>query len=215
MSQIALSFKTSTDYSPHNFIISPCNEEAIKWINKWPEWPSHCIVIYGPESCGKSHIASIWQEVSGAQKLLKDSLSEQKEFQDNCALIEDIESGLDEEGLLHLYNRIKEQGGYLLLTSQAHPNKIGIKLPDLKSRLNSCPSIGINPPDDKLLLLVMSKLFADRQLKVGDDVKNYLLLRMERSFKTAEKLVEKIDKLSLQEKKNITIPLARKALELA
>jgi hypothetical protein len=35
------------------------------------------------------------------------------------------------------------------------------------------------------------------------------MLRMERSFSGAIKLVEKIDKLSLEKKRNITIPLLK------
>jgi chromosomal replication initiation ATPase DnaA len=200
MSQIALKFKFEEDYSSHNFVESICNEEALRWIKLWPEWSSHCIIIYGPESCGKTHIASVWKELT---------INLDKE----CVLIEDIDENINEKELFHLYNDIKNNAGSLLLTSKLHPSKLELQLPDLRSRLKSCPAIAINPPDDMILTMLMTKLFADRQLKISKNVLEYVLARLERSFKAAAGFVNQIDSLSLIKKRNITIPLAKEVLE--
>lgn len=196
MVQTILQFKTESDYSPYNFMVSGSNQEAFQWIEKWPDWPSHCLIIYGLKSSGKSHLCKIWQEKNS-----------------EGIVIEDIDREIDEEELFHLYNSAKSEGKYILLTSKSHPSSLDLKLPDLRSRLKSCPAIAINLPDDELLSFVLTKHFSDRQLKVNKEVMNYLLLRIERSFVAAENIVDSIDKLSLQEKRNITIPLVRKVLE--
>ena len=68
------------------------------------------------------------------------------------------------------------------------------------------------PPDEALLARVMLKLFADRQLKVPEGVIPYLVVRMERSFSAAERLVAAIDGLALQQKRNISVEIAAEAL---
>ena len=56
------------------------------------------------------------------------------------------------------------------------------------------------------------KLFADRQLRVPPEVVRFLLLRMERSFAEAERIVDALDAASLAARKEITVPLARQVL---
>ena len=60
---------------------------------------------------------------------------------------------------------------------------------------------------------VLAKQFDDRQLRVPDDVVAYLVQRMERSFAAIGAVVEALDSLSLAERRNITVPLARRALD--
>ena len=71
----------------------------------------------------------------------------------------------------------------------------------------------LNPPDDVLLRAVLVKLFADRQLMVEVNVINYLVLRMERSIKTAASVVAELDQLALSRKVKIGQRLAREVLE--
>ena len=58
----------------------------------------------------------------------------------------------------------------------------------------------------------MLKLFKDRQILVENGVLDYLVVRMERSFEEALRLVNRLDKEALAEKNRITIPLASRVL---
>jgi len=102
--------------------------------------------------------------------------------------------------------------GWLLLTGREAPSRWGLGLPDLTSRLATLPVASIGAPDDALLQVLLLKLFADRQLKVGPDVLAYLLPRMERSFLAARALVEEVDAAALAMKRPVTIPLLREIL---
>ena len=73
--------------------------------------------------------------------------------------------------------------------------------------------VAIKPPDDFLLKEVMLKLFKDRQIAVENGVVDYLVVRMERSFEEALRLVNLLDKESLAEKNRITIQLASRVLK--
>ena len=118
-----------------------------------------------------------------------------------------------QEGLLHLYNWTKEQGGYLLITASERPKNWNISLDDLSSRMLASETVEIKAPDDYLLEAVIIKQFSDRQITLPADVISYLIPRAERSFDAIRKLVQNIDKLSRIEKKKITIPIARRVLE--
>ena len=100
----------------------------------------------------------------------------------------------------------------LLLISAAAPARWPLSLPDLTSRLKAIPAVAVGDPDDPLLAAVLVKLFADRQLAVGDDVIAYLLPRMERSFAAARKIAAAIDEASLAQRRPVTVPLARTVL---
>ena len=87
-----------------------------------------------------------------------------------------------------------------------------MSLADLRSRLVAAPAVAIGAPDDGLVGALLIKLFADRQLRVGDGVVEYLLARMERSFEAARILVAALDDAALAGRRNITVPLARQVL---
>lgn len=63
-----------------------------------------------------------------------------------------------------------------------------------------------------LLGAVLVKMFADRQIQISEEVLNYILPRMERSFAMARNLVEKTDQLALAEKRPVSVPLIRHVL---
>jgi chromosomal replication initiation ATPase DnaA len=81
------------------------------------------------------------------------------------------------------------------------------------SRLKAMPAQGIAEPDDALLGAVLVKLFADRQLAVGEEVVKYLVPRIERSFHAARHWVAALDAAALAESRAVTVALARKLLE--
>lgn len=186
--------------------MSGCNQEAHQWIMRWPDWSSYAVIVYGPIGSGKTHLGHIWTARAKAQiqpRLISDLKGN--------ALIDHIET-IEPKMLLHFLNLAKENGWSLLLTSVAAPKKLPFTLPDLTSRLLALPATPIAPPDDEALAAVMRKQFSDRQLKVDEEVIAYIAPRIERSFSKISELVEILDRASLADRKNITIPFVRKTL---
>ena len=66
--------------------------------------------------------------------------------------------------------------------------------------------------DKSIYSRFMKKMLYDRQLNVGADVIQYFLVRMERSFLSARLIVTEIDRLTLEEKREVTIPVAKAVL---
>jgi chromosomal replication initiation ATPase DnaA len=174
--------------------------------------------LWGPAGCGKSHLAHIYCERSGgillpAARLCADDVPVLADYP--AVVVEDADQGVDEAALFHLFNLVRETGHFLLLTGCDAPARWTIALPDLRSRLSAIQVAAIRPPDDGLLEAVLVKLFADRQLRVGQDVLAFILARMERSFAAARALVATIDDAALAERREISVALARKVLSVA
>jgi chromosomal replication initiation ATPase DnaA len=213
MAQEFFNFEISPKNDNREYILSKSNLDAYSFINKWPNWPLNILLLYGPKSCGKTHLAKIWQEKANASFLSAEQIYKNQYDLKKNYIIDTIEKIHDETALLHLFNSVKEQAaGYLLMTSGNNPNNI-IRLPDLRSRLNLVAVARIGDPDDDILRQMFVKQFTERQIIVEIDVINYLITRIERSFESLYDIVDRLDKKALEEKKNITIPLARKILE--
>ena len=203
-----------------DFLVAPCNEAAVAWLDRWPDWPGPALVIHGPPGSGKSHLAEVWRRRSGAEVVDAASLAHAAPGggQAAAALVLDGLGGLggpiDERALLHTYNSVAERGGHLLLTALAPPARWPLALPDLVSRLRVAPSVALGLPDDALLAALMLKLFADRQIAVAPEVPAYVVPRIERTFEAAASLVERLDRAALAEGRPVTVPLVRAVLAL-
>jgi chromosomal replication initiation ATPase DnaA len=211
MSQYAMSLNLPAVFTAGNFIVSSCNEAAWKWVEAWPDWPQHALLLRGPQGSGKSHLGHIWAERSGATVITAASLSREQPVQGHC-LLEDIETTPDERALLHLFNYSRENRHGLLMTCMPPIPSLPFTLPDLTSRLLSAQAAEIEQPDDAVLGGAMRKQFIDRQMAVDDEVIAYILPRIERSLASVRQMVERVDAAALAEHRNVTIPFVKKLL---
>ena len=216
MEQLVLDLGHRSAHGVEDFLVTPCNRDAVAWLDRWPDWPGPALAMHGPAACGKTHLAHIWMNRSAARLLRANELSEttpDRLLADGPNIVvDDVGTGVDEQALFHLYNMVGEAGGNLLLSGRMPPARWTIGLPDLRSRLKAAPAVAIGRPDDAFIGAVLVKLFADRQLTVEGDVLAYVLARMERSFVAARMLVAALDRSALAAHRKITIPLAREVM---
>jgi len=220
VTQIPFDFAHRPALNGEDFLVAPSNEEAVKWVELWPNWPQPVLVIVGPKGAGKSHLANVFLAQSEAFVLspehFENSDADAVLAGQTAVVVEDVQNFLDaglEEDLLHLYNLAVEDHKKILMTAEAAPARWAITLKDLSSRLNTATVAEIMPPDDALLTALIVKQFSDRQVNVSQEVLAYMLLRMDRSFQGVGELIRAIDTLSLAEKRAITKPLVRRVLE--
>jgi chromosomal replication initiation ATPase DnaA len=194
------------------------NQEALAWIDRWPNWPSPALALAGPAGCGKTHLAHIWAERAGApildaEMLEGKGIAELSEIVSRSpAIAVDNAERAPERALLHLYNLLRERRGHLLLISGSPPAHWHIALPDLASRLRAALAVEIAPPDDELLGSIILKQLADRQLHAGAGVVHYLVSHMERSGEAARRVVAALDRRALAERREIDRRLAADVL---
>ena len=215
MTQLPLDLGFRPALGRDDFLVAPCNEAAVAWLDRWPNWPGPALALYGPAGSGKSHLAEVWRARSCAMPI--DPLALTSAHVPHLlgatkAAVVDEADRADEEALLHLYNYMAERRGSLLLVAREPPSRWGIGLADLRSRLLAAPAVSVAAPDEALLGAVLVKLFADRQLDIGEEVIAYLLLHIERSFAAVEEAVRELDAASLAERRRVTVPLTRQVL---
>lgn len=205
--QLPLDLPQKPRLSREDFIEGRANRAALQLVDSWPDWSTPLAIIWGREGSGKSHLANIWLERSGANRLSANDLSDFNVA--SPCLIEDADSQIiDETGLFHVLNQARQTGVSVLITARQLPVGWGAGLPDLNSRLAAATTVEIEAPDDSLLSAVLAKQFADRQLAVEANVISYLVSRMERSLATAASIVEELDRLSLEKQVRISRALA-------
>ncbi|MGL9681773.1 MAG: DnaA ATPase domain-containing protein [Wolbachia sp.] len=199
--QLNLFNNDQADYSWQNFIILDENKHVYYSVIDDLSWK--CLILFGPQSSGKTHLAHIWQSMNNAIFInVNNFISEIRHS--NAFILEDIQNVQDEAMLLHCYNYMKENNKRLLITSSTSPNKLNFKLKDLSSRILSIISVKIPSASEELLRIMLMKRFSDKQLKIDLKVIDYILARVERSFCSISKIIEKIDDESMGS--NVTLP---------
>lgn len=210
--QLVLALDHATSFAREDFLAGPSNAAALALVERWPDWPARVMALVGPEGSGKTHLASIWAEASGARMLAAKLLGDADlpgALATGALVIEDLEAGrLDERALFHLLNLAREEGAYLLITARAAPASLPVSIRDLASRLRAAPVVALAAPDEALLRSLIVKLAADRQLTADEPLVNYLVNRIERSCAAARAAVARLDEEALRRQRPVTRALA-------
>ena len=217
--QLAFVLPHEESLTRDNFLEGPANAAALALIEAWPEWPARTMLLTGPEGSGKSHLAAIWAEASGARVTAAHALTPANvpgALATGALVVEDLRPhDFDERALFHLLNLAREETAFVLITAREAPTAFEIELKDLRSRLRALPVVSLQPPDDQLFRALIVKLCADRQLTVDEAVVGYLANRIERSYAAARDTVALLDREALRLGRPITRTFAAELLRKA
>ncbi|HLF66372.1 MAG TPA: DnaA regulatory inactivator Hda, partial [Gammaproteobacteria bacterium] len=181
------------------------------------------IYIWGQQGSGRSHLlqaachlatqknrSSVYVPL-GAPELTPQFLHNLEQM--NLVCVDDIDAIAQdkqwEEALFHFYNNMREAGQTLLVAGRHPPQRLGLNLPDLASRLawGVVFQLHLLADEDKLSAL---KLRAKvRGLALSDEVGQFLLRRCPRDMIQLFALLETLDLASLQAQRKLTIPFVK------
>ncbi len=205
--QKIISYTFTDNMNEINFFVNKTNFHAF---NRLINQESTFAFLYGPKKSGKSFLSNIWKNKYNAIKL-SNNFEELIKKKDNI-LIDDLYF-FDQEIIFHLVNYCILNNLRILITSPYKINDINFKFNDLPSRLKTFSFLEINKPDDEMLLTILTKLLVDKQFIVNsNDIFEYILRRVDRSYKGIYDIVDKLDILSLEKKRQLTIPLIKEIL---
>jgi chromosomal replication initiation ATPase DnaA len=215
--QLPLDLPVEPRFGREDFLVSPSNADAYEMFERWPDWPDRVLILIGPEGAGKSHLAAIWADRVGAQRVVGANLpgaEARRADRASAYLLEDADRhGGDEAALFHFLNAVRTSRDFLAITSRRPPDAWGLATADLLSRMRQAPFVAIGAPDDALVRAVLVKLFLDRQLGVDTAVVDYLALRIERSLAAARAIVAALDREGLARGRPVTRPMAAEVLK--
>jgi chromosomal replication initiation ATPase DnaA len=205
--QLSLDLAQDLPHTIEDFVVSDSNRAAVAAVETWPNWPGGRMALIGPPGSGKTHLALLWASRVGAVGPdVRPGASAS-----TPVLIEDADRKASDEVLFHAFNRA-DDGATLLLTGRTPPSDWRARLPDLRSRLNALTIASLDPPDDQVLLGVIEKLFRERNIRPTPGVPAFIIRRIERSVSAAQSIVDRIDQYAGEEKREVSLAVAREIL---
>lgn len=193
-SQFALPLAERASTNPSRIIVGNANASVVDGLFQSANWPYKTAILYGPPRSGKSLLARWFNEQNVGSAL-------------------DDADKMDETDLFHLWNRAQAAGKPLLLISGTPHGAWKVRLPDLASRLGAALNLSIEEPNDSMVSELL-RFHAELRGLVFDDLSlAYLVPRCERSHAGVERVVETIDRLSLERKLAPSLALCRDALD--
>ena len=122
---------------------------------------------------------------------------------------------LNQESEIFLFNGFNyclNKNTKILFSSNDFIKNLDIKLADLESRLNTVLPVEIlNPADEEKMNLINFEL-QQRGLEINDKEMQYIFTHHSRDLNSLLNLAEKLDEISHQEKKSISINLIKKII---
>tara|TARA_B100000674_G_scaffold97397_1_gene70012 strand:+ start:93 stop:719 length:627 start_codon:yes stop_codon:yes gene_type:complete len=205
--QKSFNYKFKNNDDEFNFFVNQTNYYAF---NAIINNETNYSFLYGPKKSGKSYLAKIWLNKNNAiqfgnnyELLLKKK---------NNILIDNI-IFYDQERIFHIVNNCILNNSKVLITSHNKINEIDFKFKDLTSRLKTFSNLEINQPNDEMLLAILTKLLVDKQFIIkSNEIFDFILRRVDRSYQGINEIVKKLDILSLEKKRQLTIPLIKEIL---
>ena len=212
--QLTLDLGHTISHDLEDFLVGEGNELAHGRIMSFPNWADPITLLVGPAKSGKSHLARIFAERSGAVFAGTEDLARvAAKGGRQLVIVEDVDSlSYDEAGLFHLLNQSLRDGRPLLLTARTGVAHWSLATDDVRSRARRAAAFTLELTDDIQLSQMLVKLFGDRQIVVEPKVISFIVARMERSAAEAVSLVELMDRLALARGTAITRSVAVEAL---
>lgn len=184
--------------------------------------------LYGGEDAGKSHLLqavchladelglrSVYLPMEELALLSPDLLDGLEDLDLVC--IDDLHLVAGrakwETSLFHFFNRMRDAGRYLIISADTAPAQLGIKLPDLSSRLAWGVTLSLQNLADEQKNDALKLRARERGLELTDDVIRYILHRGPRTLRELFDLLARLDQASLMAKRKLTIPFVRETLQ--
>lgn len=130
---------------------------------------------------------------------------------DNVELLQGNEDW--QNALLHLYHRIQDKDGHLLMASDVSPMQLNIELKDLDSRIRSALCLQVEKLDDEGKQQAFILRAKSQGLVIEPKVAHYVLVHVLRDMHRLQELIDELSVASLTQKRLITIPLVKQVLE--
>ena len=222
MKQIPFSFP-KFDFNKFDFFHSNIvNRETIALIDNLFKfnYKDNRIYLWGPSAVGKTHIliATIKKFLNLNKEVIDLSFIDDNDTFNlgsiDLFFLDDIEraDGKIQNNLFNIFNMSENENAAIFITGNLPPNQMSLR-PDLRTRISQCLVLNLKELEDeeKKDVLLKRSYFMGINMKL--EIIDYLVKNYNRNMHELIKLIEKIDKESIIQKKRITIPFIKSFME--
>ena len=224
--QLALDFRWN-DAADLGAFVSAGNEQAVAAVEALTGWFAQSLYLSGPPGSGRSHLlqaACGRMSAAGGTAVyipLADHVHGPTAQLDglealSLVTVDDVDelAGREDwqEAFFHLFNRLRDTGGLLVVAASGAPSALGLGLPDLVSRFESLLRLRLTVPDDERRREILTVALARRGLRMPASSVDYLLRHEARDMDHLLAVVDRLDWASLQAGRRLTVPFIKSVL---
>ena len=239
--QLLLNFPSHPEYGFSNFVVSDGSriafETAKEFCSGSRQVAFQALYIFGQKNLGKTHLllsignltakngsravyiqGSDFANKMGHGKSLEAQKTLDQLLDVDFFLMDNVEgiahSSTAQEKLYHIYNQVTDKGGKMAFTASLPPDKNFAMENYLTSRFQWGMVAEIKPIDDGTTAKIIMKLAKDINLTMQESIIHFLLSRIPRDFISIQNAVTTINQESYIQKRKVTLPLVKIALDL-
>ncbi len=225
--QMALDVQLRDDATLGNFWAAGDSAPVVDLLATSPSaGAEQMIYLYGTSDSGRTHLLQGACHSAGAGSAYL-PLRELKSYEPESVLagmdrlqrvcVDDLQAVAGcpgwESALFHLINGARASGCQLIVAADASPRRLPVHLPDLQSRLAWGVVFRLATANDEELIAILQHRAVRRGLVLGSDVASYILNRAPRSLSGLMELLERLDRESLTQQRNLSIPFVRSIMQ--
>lgn len=229
--QLSLNIKLNDSSSFENFLATNNHEvtqqliQTVRSLCRQQLPKVRLLFLWGSAGSGKTHLLQaacrLAQEVAYAAPVY---VPLKQAVQLSPAILEELENvslvcaddvdrisgeGQWERALFALCERSRSNNNVLIFSASAAPSRLGLRLPDLATRLGWDLVYQLRALGDDERLAAIRLRAHNRGLDMTEEVARYVLRRFPRDMHSLFELLDRIDSASLASQRRITIPLIR------
>lgn len=174
------------------------------------------VYIWGAHGCGKTHLLRAMCAAFERRRVAAAMLSDSgPELPPNCemVLVDDVGqlTSRGQERLFTIFNAQRDGGGALVAAGAVPPARLALRN-DLVTRLSWGLVYEVHTLSDEEKMAAMTEHARARGFNLSREVIAYLLNRQARDLSGLLRMLDALDRYSLENKRPVTIPLVRELL---
>ncbi len=180
------------------------------------------VVVSGDKSSGKTHLlqgcvfAAMDRQLNSAYINVQENIPKgliAQLYETNWICIDNIQdaNATQQQELFDLYNQIKHTQTKLVISTLQPPKKLEL-LKDLKTRLSLAINFTLENLSDEQKNTILENKMMDKNIRIDSKIYAYLFKHYSRDLNILLDAITQLEKASLQQKNNITIPLIKQVL---
>jgi chromosomal replication initiator protein len=216
-------FPVTPSFSFDGFVSCEGNSAALRFALRIadPADPESLLYLYGPSGSGKTHLlksiaGSRYPYLSLREPCSLDTLTSLFSSADGL-VVDDVHALPDDadmrRALWQLFNDFHTSGRTIAMAGAHAPRELTNLDDHLTSRLLWGLVARLDTSDDTSRRMIIKKVADDRQIRIPDDVVDYILATASREVGALIASFDQLYRYSMAEKRRITLPLAREARE--